>query len=158
MRLALISLLMIPLAVGCSTKSAVEKAIEQCMTGCTNYADFMVACGFELGATTEAYCDGQCAGAEAAYDAACENAYDALMDCRVSLNWASAECSTDVIESKLSACAEKDTAPETTPPCWIIQRATLTEMLTPTQMPTPTQKHRLGCGRRRRRWIRTAAR
>ena len=113
MRLALMSLLMIPLVVGCVEKDPMAKATEQCLTACGNYTDFMIGCGFELGAAAETYCDQECAGAETAYDVGCENAYDALMDCRVNLDWSTAECTDDVIESKLGACADNAGALET---------------------------------------------
>ena len=109
MRLAITSILMFSLS-GCGLKDPLDKIIEECMDACGSYADFSVGCGFELGASKEAYCEDECDGAEVAYDAGCENAYDALIDCKGSLNWTGAECSGEVIASKEAACAEKEAA------------------------------------------------
>jgi len=70
----------------------------------------MSECGFELGATSEEYCDDECQGAEAAFEANCGDEYTAIIDCKASLDWAGAECTNDVIESKQAACDEKEAA------------------------------------------------
>ena len=72
------------LSIGCgsgSGKDEAEELTEQCISACEPYADFMIACGFELGATKDAFCTEQCSGASDAVSADCSSEFAALTDC-----------------------------------------------------------------------------
>jgi hypothetical protein len=99
--------------IGCSGdgKSDLEELRDECVEACSNYVGFIDRCGFELGASSDGYCETQCdEEAEQTDVGGCEDKYAALIDCRGSLSWADAECTEDVMDSKIAACAEKLTA------------------------------------------------
>ena len=81
MRLALISLLMMPLVVGCGTKTDTEKATEACLAACDSYAQYMSDCGIGIGDTPEAFCEASCADVEDVFDAGCGDQYEAVIEC-----------------------------------------------------------------------------
>ena len=109
MPLRFLPVFLIPIVFGCNgSKNETEGLIENCIDACEPYVDFMMACGFELGATGDVFCEDRCSDAERAVETDCTSEFEALSDCNLSLNWADAECTEDVVASKLAVCNEKE--------------------------------------------------
>jgi len=107
------SVFLVPLALGCTGdgKSDLEKLKEECLSSCSNFITYVERCDFELGASTEGFCEDTCSEwNDLTAESECEDDYATFLDCSASVNWAGAECTEEGMVEKSMICADKQNA------------------------------------------------
>ena len=109
MRLALISLLMIPLAGGCETKADIEQSIETCITVCESKNSYGDRCLDWSSAEDDDPCEDWCPRrTESLYDSGCEEEWDVYNQCYLRLNLENMECEDGVYWSDIRVNCEEE--------------------------------------------------